>query len=252
MDEARSGSAQAPRPGRKKADRHLLIACTTLYTHFLLGTGTLATFKASSAQRPDRRTAASSKPVPTLRQPRFDHVVHQFVASPPTWSQARPGLPGELWPTEIADAGGPDPRHQHRPRQRPPRDRGDHPRQVAPRLRHRVLAGLSHHHPRHRPGRTRPACSWGPSATPTRTPRFVTDLTVPRPPTTPNTDYALEGSTNVSGRLTSVARIEDRYRIRLRCHRRQPRPQQDDGHPRRRPRPTLDARAPRPTLTVRM
>jgi len=38
---------KTPRPGRKKADKYLLIACTTAYTHFLLGDRDLATFKAS-------------------------------------------------------------------------------------------------------------------------------------------------------------------------------------------------------------
>jgi hypothetical protein len=34
-------------PGRKKDDKYLLIACTRLYTHFLLGDRDLDTFKAS-------------------------------------------------------------------------------------------------------------------------------------------------------------------------------------------------------------
>ena len=38
---------KTPRPGRKKADKYLLIACTRLYTHFLLGDRDLDTFKAS-------------------------------------------------------------------------------------------------------------------------------------------------------------------------------------------------------------
>jgi hypothetical protein len=38
---------KTPRPGRKKADKYLLIACTTLYTHFLLGDRDLDTFKQS-------------------------------------------------------------------------------------------------------------------------------------------------------------------------------------------------------------
>ena len=35
-----------PRPGRKKAEKYLLVACTELYTHFLLGDRDLDTFKA--------------------------------------------------------------------------------------------------------------------------------------------------------------------------------------------------------------
>ena len=34
-------------PGKKKAERYLLVACTELYTHYLLGDRSLDTFKAS-------------------------------------------------------------------------------------------------------------------------------------------------------------------------------------------------------------
>jgi transposase len=35
-----------PKPGKKKADQYLLVACTELYTHYLLGDRSLDTFKA--------------------------------------------------------------------------------------------------------------------------------------------------------------------------------------------------------------
>lgn len=35
-----------PRPGRKKAEKYLLAACTERYTHYLLGDRDLDTFKA--------------------------------------------------------------------------------------------------------------------------------------------------------------------------------------------------------------
>ena len=38
---------RTPKPGRKKADKYLLVACTELYTHYLLGDRDLDTFKAS-------------------------------------------------------------------------------------------------------------------------------------------------------------------------------------------------------------
>jgi transposase len=37
---------RTPAPGRKKADKYLLVACTELYTHYLLGGRDLDTFKA--------------------------------------------------------------------------------------------------------------------------------------------------------------------------------------------------------------
>ena len=43
----RSGSGRAtPKPGKKKAERYLLVACTERYTHYLLGDRSLDTFKA--------------------------------------------------------------------------------------------------------------------------------------------------------------------------------------------------------------
>ena len=36
-----------PEPGRKKAEKYLIVACTQLYTHYLLGDRDLDTFKAS-------------------------------------------------------------------------------------------------------------------------------------------------------------------------------------------------------------
>ncbi len=42
-----AGRRRAPRAaGKKKAERYLLVACTELYTHYLLGDRSLATFKA--------------------------------------------------------------------------------------------------------------------------------------------------------------------------------------------------------------
>jgi hypothetical protein len=35
-----------PKPGKKKAEKYLLVACTELYTHYLLGDRDLDTFKA--------------------------------------------------------------------------------------------------------------------------------------------------------------------------------------------------------------
>ena len=37
---------RTPTPGRKKAEKYLLVACTELYTHYLLGDRDLDTFKA--------------------------------------------------------------------------------------------------------------------------------------------------------------------------------------------------------------
>ena len=47
---------RTPRPGKIKAERYLLVACTELYTHYLLGDRSLETFKASCS--PSARSAA--------------------------------------------------------------------------------------------------------------------------------------------------------------------------------------------------
>jgi transposase len=41
-----------PKPGKKKADKYLLVACTRLYTHYLLGDRDVATFKAFVLREP--------------------------------------------------------------------------------------------------------------------------------------------------------------------------------------------------------
>ena len=66
--------SRTPRPGKKKAERYLLVACTDLYTHYLLGDRSLDTFTAfvlaerAAAGRlvvhdqPPRTTTRSSSP----------------------------------------------------------------------------------------------------------------------------------------------------------------------------------------------
>ena len=63
-----AGSGRAPPAGKSKAERYLLVACTELYTHYLLGDRSLATFTAfvlTELRRSvgDRR----ARPLPELR-----------------------------------------------------------------------------------------------------------------------------------------------------------------------------------------
>ena len=141
-----------PRPGRKKADRYLLIACTELYTHFLLGDRDLDTFRASVLCDLTAGTVVVHDRYQLYDNTEFRHVAHQLCCahSLRDLEGAGRGLPRRA----VADPDRrrppwPDPRHQHRPRQRPPRDRGSHPRQVAAQPAARgVGRTVSHHHPR--------------------------------------------------------------------------------------------------------
>ncbi|MEX5710022.1 transposase, partial [Parafrankia sp. FMc6] len=120
-----------PRPGRKKAERYLLVACTDLYAHFLLGDRDLQTFQASVLSE----LAAAGATVVHDRYSLYDHDFFNPVpgdpladgdpdGTDPTGSVEFLGLvhqictqhllrdltaagetyPDEHWPAQIADA----------------------------------------------------------------------------------------------------------------------------------------------------
>ena len=210
---------KAPRPGRKKADKYLLIACTNLYTHFLLGGRDLDTFKASVLAEVAAGTVVVHDRYPVYDNPEFAGVVHQLCTAHllRDLDDAGEVYPDAVWPGQIAEAlrglvhaaniardGG-----QARI---DPAVRAD----LLHTLRHGVLAGLSDTTTvGTRPGerkarllleafRDRPGDIL----------RFVDDLDVP--PTSNDAERGLRPSKvqqNISGRLTSTARTEDRYRI---------------------------------------
>ena len=210
---------KAPRPGRKKADRHLLIACTTLYTHFLLGDRDLATFKASVLNDLTAGTVVVHDRYQLYDNPAFNHVVHQLCCQHLLRDLEGAGevYPDELWPTQIADA-----LRGLIHATNTARDNGHHAIEATTRdkllhnLRHGVLAGLSATTTRgNRPGENKARLLLETFRDRHQDIlRFVTDLTVP--PTSNDAERGLRPSKvqqNVSGRLTSVARTEDRYRI---------------------------------------
>jgi hypothetical protein len=96
---------RTPRPGKKKAEKYLLVACTELYTHYLLGDRSLDTFKASvvkdltdSVIVHDRYQNYDSAELGTL--------IHQLCCSHllRDLDGAAEVYPDALWPTQIADA----------------------------------------------------------------------------------------------------------------------------------------------------
>jgi hypothetical protein len=96
---------RAPKPGRKKADKYLLVACTELYTHYLLGDRDLATFKAfvlgdltDSVVVHDRYQLYDSAELGELtHQLCCQHLLRDLSGTGETY-------PDAIWPTQIAAA----------------------------------------------------------------------------------------------------------------------------------------------------
>lgn len=95
-----------PAPGRKKAMRYLLVACTRTLTHYLVGGRDLDTFQAmvikdltaGSVIVHDRYQNYDAEP--------FAHLLHQLCAAHllRDLAGAAEVYPGEHWPVQIADA----------------------------------------------------------------------------------------------------------------------------------------------------
>ena len=91
--------------GKKKAERYLLVACTELYTHYLLGDRSLDHVQGLRAGRAGRR-GDRARPIPELRLRRSRH------AGPPVCTEhllrdlddAAQVYPDSIWPVQIADA----------------------------------------------------------------------------------------------------------------------------------------------------
>jgi len=96
---------RTPKPGKKKAEKYLLVACTELYTHYLLGDRSLETFKASvlmdltgSVIVHDRyQNYDSAELGELLHQLCCGHLLRDL-------DDAAEVYPDAVWPTQIADA----------------------------------------------------------------------------------------------------------------------------------------------------
>ena len=256
----RSGSGRAPRGrARRRPSKYLLVACTELYTHYLLGDRSLDDVQGVRARRARAaRRARRARPLPELR----------LAPSSPGWStsSAAPHLlrdlddaaqvyPDAVWPVQIADALR-ELIHQANLARDTGRDQID---PVAPRQADQPVpprrAGRAVRHPRRTapaPASARPGCCWRCCAT-VRPTYCASPATWPcrPPPTRPNaTCGPARCQQNISGRLTSEDRTRDRYTIRGYVstaikHGLNP----THRPPRRPPRPTLDARPTRDDLS---
>jgi transposase len=215
---------RTPKPGKKKAERYLLVFCTELYTHYLLGDRSLATFTDSVLTKLGARGDGSAIIVHDRYQnydsPTLGTLAHQLCTQHllRDLDGAAQVYPDAVWPTQIADALRGLIHEANLAR-----DRGldaitaDVGAELLSRFRHGVLVGLSDTTSHGtRPGenkarnllevlRDRPGDVL----------RFTHDLKVP--PTSNQAERDLRPSKvqqNTSGRLTSEERTRDRYTIR--------------------------------------
>lgn len=210
---------RTPRRGRKKAEKYLLIACTRLYTLFLLGDRDLDTFKASVLADVAAGTIVVHDRYTVYDNKAFAHVIHQLCAQHLLRDLAAAGetYPEAIWPGQIADA-----LRGLIHATNTARDTGDDaidPKvraKLMKTLRHGVLAGLSDTTSHgDKPGEAKArALLEAFRDRPGDILRFVDDLTVP--PTSNDAERGLRPSKiqqHISGRLTSEPRTQDRYRI---------------------------------------
>jgi hypothetical protein len=213
--------SRTPKPGRKKAEKYLLVACTALYTHYLLGDRDLATFKAFVLQD----LAKSGAVVVHDRYHIYDNtelgvLTHQLCCQHllRDLDGAAEVYPDELWAPQIAQALR-GLIHQANLARDAGRDTIDPTTkdELIQQFRDGVKVGLSKTTSHgNRPGERKTRLLL--EVLRDREPdvlRFTHDLNVP--PTSNQAERDLRPAKlqqNISGRLTSEPRTKDRYRIR--------------------------------------
>jgi hypothetical protein len=205
------------RVGPKRTKKYLLVACTELYTWYLLGDRDLETFKAFVL--PDLTGVVVHDRYQNYDSKIFGHLVHQLCCQHliRDTQDAAETYPKAEWPTQIRDALRELIHHANLARaqglDRIPAEVAD---PLIDRYRHGYLVGLKEA-PRV-PGRKQPKHRALLEDLRDRQDdilRFVTDLRIP--PTSNQAERDLRPAKtqqNVSGRLTSVTVTEHRYAIR--------------------------------------
>jgi transposase/uncharacterized coiled-coil protein SlyX len=210
---------RTPKPGKKKAEKYLLVACTELYTHYLLGDRDLATFKAFVIQDlagsvivHDRYQNYDSAELGELtHQLCCQHLLRDLDGAAEVYPDAH-------WSPQIADALR-GLIHEANLAREAGRETIDEQIKNAliKRFSDGVRVGLSDTTSHDdRPGQRKARLLL--EVLRDREPdvlRFAHDLKVP--PTSNQAERDLRPSKvqqNISGRLTSVKRTTDRYRIR--------------------------------------
>lgn len=205
------------RVGPKRTKKYLLVACTDLYTWYLLGDRDLETFKAFVL--PDLTGVVVHDRYGNYDSKTFGHLVHQLCCQHliRDCTDAAETYPDAVWPTQIRDALQ-ELIHQANHARAAGLDRI--PPEIADpiidRYRHGVLVGLKEV-PR-QPGRTQLKHRALLEALHDRRDdilRFATDLRIP--PTSNQAERDLRPAKTqqkISGRLTSETVTEHRYAIR--------------------------------------
>jgi transposase len=211
--------AKTPKPGRKKAEKYLLVACTEAYTHYLLGDRDLATFKAfvlkdltGSVVVHDRYHLYDSAELGELtHQLCCQHLLRDLAGAAETYPEAH-------WPAQIIDALRGLIHQANLARDAGRATIADAVRdELIKQFRHGVLVGLSDTTSHgDRPGERKARLLL--EVLRDREDdvlRFAHDLRVP--PTSNQAERDLRPAKiqqKISGRLTSEQRTKDRYRIR--------------------------------------
>ena len=94
-----------PEPGRKKAEKYLLVACTELYTHYLLGNRDLDTFKAFVLADLTESVLVHDR-YQNYDSAEFAGLIHQLCCAHllGDLDDAAQLYPDQVWPTQIARA----------------------------------------------------------------------------------------------------------------------------------------------------
>jgi hypothetical protein len=210
---------RTPKPGKKKAEKYLLVACTELYTHYLLGDRDLDTFKAfvlkdltGSVIVHDRYANYDSQALGTLtHQLCCQHLLRDLTGAAETYPQAH-------WPAQIAEALRGLIHQANLARQRGQEAIEHNTKdELIKQFRDGVLVGLSattSHGTRPGERKTRLLLEVLRDRE-ADVLRFAHDLNVP--PTSNQAERDLRPAKvqqNISGRLTSEDRTQDRYTIR--------------------------------------
>jgi hypothetical protein len=212
---------RTPKPGRKKAEKYLLVACTELYTHYLLGDRDLVTFTASVLAD----LAGTDTVIVHDRYVNYDSAelgvfVHQLCTQHllRDLNGASEVYPDAIWPTQIADALRGLIHEANLAREACATGIAEHLKTaLTQRFRDGVLVGLSDTTSHGtRPGERKARLLLELLRDRSHDVlRFAHDLRVP--PTSNQAERDLRPAKlqqNISGRLTSEKRTENRYTIR--------------------------------------
>jgi hypothetical protein len=97
--------SKIPLPGKKQAKKYLVVACTELYTHFLLGDRSLETFKATVLAEKSGHIIVHDR-YQNYHSAKLGSFVHQLCTSHllRDLDNAAEVYPDAVWPGQIADA----------------------------------------------------------------------------------------------------------------------------------------------------